>query len=879
MNSNSLFGKNNLFRFFGLTLMIGVALCSGILNAAVITHNIGTGNLIIPENSKDDYVIIGTTSSNYVEVKLGYHGSITLKDCSFSFSGYGIHSPIRIVGKNNQSNDHPLTVVNLILDGNNTIINDGGGRACIQVDQGAQINISAIDPCDNNSGKLTAKQINDYGGAAIGSLIHNDNPNETTASAALYNQNGNPTGDYGVTAGGNVVISSGTITARGGHGAGIGGGYTTFYNGMIVIYGGVVDATAIFDAAGIGSGCPLGTGVLQMFAPQSAVIALPPSVIAAKGAGYSASGGVGYDLFSELGLAGTKVRVYIGDPDMTNCPIHVLTEDQTPNANIYVDLSQDPDINHVISSTVEADLLDVHQVFFGTTNSNGVYSTNGKLNNNTTFFTDAISLIPETYGHPYLPKTTTLPSGGVVQLEKLMADFSIQTFPSTPLLLGFTSNDAHENATCVKLVYNDVDPIEDVHFDLANGAATDFDNLVFLAADSSTMIAAPTSLTKGETYYIIIPLKEGKGAYYFSDVLRIIGTWQGVSTSYIRQIVGQIVGDMYTEYICSGNSYFFNGEELTESGIYSNITTTTVQCQALSSVELLNLIVLPPYSSSFEEKVCDKYVWHGTEYTVSGQYQHLYQTSTGCDSIVTLDLTVDHSYAPELDVKDCDQYLWNDINYDVSGTYVQEFTSIHGCDSIVTMHLDMSYTPYFVIEGDHWPIGGTELEWTQYTYHINLEHPLCTVDHVEWSVDCPTMFVFPSDDGLSCDLRIFSYLPPTDSVPLRAVVRNRCGTESNTFWIHTSYHDVDEYLTGVIGLSVFPNPTQDLLNIVMNGMHGEVTLALYDAHGILVDQWVHQNLSDEESIVYNVSSMSDGLYTLKVIHPKQSLVKKILVKK
>lgn len=285
-----------------------------------------------------------------------------------------------------------------------------------------------------------------------------------------------------------------------------------------------------------------------------------------------------------------------------------------------------------------------------------------------------------------------------------------------------------------------------------------------------------------------------------------------------------------------------------------------------------------PENTSIDTLVCEEYVWNGTVYSVGGIYQQSFTTNNGCDSLVVLNLTVVDQFETAFDRIGCDSVFWNDVRYDKTGVYTQNLSSMYGCDSIVTMNLDMNYTPYFTIHGNHWPIGGTELEWTQYTYHINLEHPLCVVDYVEWSVECPTMFVFPSEDGMSCDLRIFSYLPPTDSVPLRAVVHNRCGTETNTFWIHTSYHDVDEYLTGVIGLSVFPNPTQDLLNIVMNGMYGDVTLELYDAHGVLVDQWAHQNLSDDESIVYNVSSLREGLYSLKVIHPKQTLVRKILVK-
>lgn len=687
----SFLGIGPFFRLLGIAMVIGLALCTHVLNASVIQHNIGNGNLIISGNSTDDYVITGSTSSYYIEVQLGYHGTITLQNCSFNFSGYyNIHSPIRIVGKDGQTNDNPLTIVNLVLEGNNVIQNNGGGRACIQVDQGTQVNISAIDPCDNNSGVLIAKQLNSDGGAAIGSLNRWLNSNEPTATSRLYNQNGSQTGS-GMTAGGNVVISSGTVTARGGHGAGIGGGFQSYYDGMIVIYGGVVEATSDFDAAGVGSGCPEGTGVIQVYASHSAVIALPPAQITAKGAGATPNGGVGHTLFSELGLAGTKVRVYIGDPNMTDCPIQVYTEDRIPDANVYVDLSQDPDINRVVTAMVDPALLDINQVFFGTTNASGIYSTTGKLRNNTTFFTDAVSISPDTYGHPYLPKVAALPTGGTVQLERLKADFRIESFPSTPLLLGYSSEEAQENATCVKLVYNDVEPISEVRFDLANGSATDFDHLIFLASDSTTVIPAPTTLSQGDIYYIIVPLKTGKSAYSFSDVLRIIGIWHGSSTSYIRQIVTQVVGDLHTEHICAGGSYWFNGEALTESGIYTNVTTTTSQCQALSIVEVLNLVVDPPMTSSFEDTGCDEYVWNGMVYTTSGQYEQHFQTQFGCDSLVTLHLTVEH-IETHIQENGCDAYEWYGTTYTASGQYQHLLQTQVGCDSLVVMDLDMHTT-------------------------------------------------------------------------------------------------------------------------------------------------------------------------------------------
>ncbi len=679
-------------QFYYVFLLIMVSCVLSIRSyASVITHNISSSSLNIPGNSTDDYVITGSTGYNYVVVGFGYKGTITLKNCTFRFtSDYGTNSPIRITGKNNLSNTDPSrTNVNIVLDGDNEIYVNGGGRAGIQVDQGAQVNISAIESCDDSSGSLTVTQASDEGGAGIGSLNRSYNTNETTANASL---NSSYYGSTVLTAGGNIVISSGTITTKGGHGAGLGGGFKSWYDGMIVIYGGIVNASTIRHAAGVGSGCPDGNGVENYYTPNSAIIALPPSKITSTGAG-----GTNNVPIPSLALAGTNVLVYIGDPNKPT--INVQTIDKLANANVYVDLSQDPDINSVVSTTVNPALLDINQVYFGKTNASGVYSTTGQLQNNTTFFTDATSTGSATMGHPYLPTVTKLPNGGNVQLDMLHADFRIISYPSVGINTGYSSQEAVKNATCVKITYNDVNPITDLVFDLANGSTSDFDKPIFLSSDSSTVISAPTSLNSGDVYYVLVPLKTGQISKEYSDVLRIIGNWKGSSTSYIRQIISQVVANLRTEYICDGSSYFFNGEELTKEGVYTSVKTSTTGCKTESEVEMLNLLVNPRYNQTEKLAIRENdlpYTWRDVvipEGTTSGVLTYNRLSIHGCDSIVRLNLTVWPNYNLQDKLVICAYelpYTWRDTTFKagtVSKSIIFHRQSIHGCDSVVTLNL------------------------------------------------------------------------------------------------------------------------------------------------------------------------------------------------
>ena len=695
--------KTHLTSFVVLLML----LISNIASAAVITHNISSGCLTIPASSTDEYVITGSTTSNYVIVEFGWKGTITLKECTFDFTN-SYNSAIRITGKSNLLNTDPSrTNVNLILDGDNYIYNSGGSSACIQVDQGAQINISAIEPCDNSSGTLTALQANSSGGAAIGSREDGGgyNENETYAYATLSD------GYSDVTAGGNIVISSGTIKARGGHGAGIGGGYGTWYDGMIVIYGGIVESRTIRHSAGIGSGCPEGGGVESAYAPNSAIVVLPPAIVTASGA----TGNEFVDV-PELALAGTKVRVYIGDPEQP--AITVRTVDYTPDANIYFDLSQDPDIYRVVTTTIDPDMLDINSVLLGKTDASGVFSTTGSLINSTTFYTDAAS---ETNGSPYLSVTKTLPNGGSVEFPMLQTQFSILSNASSLLEPGYTEQEARDAATVFKIVYNDNDPMTNLTFDLASGVSTTFMEPIFLASDSATVVSAPTTLKKGDVFYIVVPIKQNQAQKIHSDVLRILGVWRGASTDYIRQVINQFVANLENVYICEGDSYYFNGENLTEAGIYTDVSTESSTCATTSSInEAIRLFVTPPKSSYEQITICDNelpFRWNDTIFGIeaqSGTYQRIF-TVAGCDSVATLDLIVNKTYILERydTICDGDAYIWNNKNYTKTGSYTQTLSTQYGCDSIVTLHLTVgdlyNFSIYDTIcDGETYTWDGTE---------------------------------------------------------------------------------------------------------------------------------------------------------------------------
>jgi len=529
--------RNSLVQVFSI-LLLGSIVTTALQAQTVVTHNIGTnGNLIIPGNSTNNYVVTGTTTTNIVTIQSGYKGTITLDNLNITSSkssttnGASNVSCITVEGAYNQSNLDPITIVDIKLKGANFLTYTPSNSGCaLQVNQGAQIHINAIDPNDNASGSLAAKN-SGTGSAAIGApyfTIGHTTGQGTAKQMTCDSGSSNRT----KTAGGNIIIGSGTVNAQAyQHGAGIGGGWYTYYNGIIIVYGGIVTAQSNYHAAGIGSGCPQGTGVLQCYAENSTIIALPPAEISAKG-----TSGNNRTSLAQYGLNGAKNITYMNDPEKPH--ITIRTEDNEPGANIYLDLTETPGLEDIFTQL--GINYDLKKVKAGKTNSSGTdleEELHGRFEQETTFFTDASSSKPATMGRPYIPVKKTVLAAETIVLPLLSTDIAFTDYASTPLEVGYTAQQAWNNAHRIKMEYKDDESMSNLTFKLQAGAASNFTGMKFLAANGTTEVQAPTTLNKGDEYYIVLPIVQGKPIGIYSDVLLISGDWKEVPLpGYIRRI-------------------------------------------------------------------------------------------------------------------------------------------------------------------------------------------------------------------------------------------------------------------------------------------------------------------------------------------------------
>jgi gliding motility-associated-like protein len=145
------------------------------------------------------------------------------------------------------------------------------------------------------------------------------------------------------------------------------------------------------------------------------------------------------------------------------------------------------------------------------------------------------------------------------------------------------------------------------------------------------------------------------------------------------------------ETICNGSSYVLGSQVLTTSGVYTAAFTSLHGCD---SFVVLNLTVAPAITHTVSAAICNGavYNWGSQVLNASGSYIDTFVSAAGCDSIVTLNLTVSPTITHNVAAVVCNggTYAFGTQMLSSSGIYSQAFPAANGCDSTVTLNLTVS---------------------------------------------------------------------------------------------------------------------------------------------------------------------------------------------
>ena len=166
------------------------------------------------------------------------------------------------------------------------------------------------------------------------------------------------------------------------------------------------------------------------------------------------------------------------------------------------------------------------------------------------------------------------------------------------------------------------------------------------------------------------------------------------SISELQLTVNPIFSDTLSVSICSGSSYSFNGNTYNATGIYPNLFQSISGCDSLVWISLSITSVL---YDTLPVSICqgDSYFFAGSLYSSPGFISSTFSSSTGCDSIVTLALTILPTSNFTDTVFSCSAYTWpvNGQTYTQSGAYSSLLTNAAGCDSLVILQLILPASP------------------------------------------------------------------------------------------------------------------------------------------------------------------------------------------
>ncbi len=118
-------------------------------------------------------------------------------------------------------------------------------------------------------------------------------------------------------------------------------------------------------------------------------------------------------------------------------------------------------------------------------------------------------------------------------------------------------------------------------------------------------------------------------------------------------------------------------------------------------------------SDTLNETACNSFTWQGENLTESGMYRKSLTTNERCDSIAVLNLNINTSSEAEQNLRICagESITVGNQTYTSSGTYIQTLSNQAGCDSVLTTHL--------VVDTVHAEISLTENVFTAINPPIN----------------------------------------------------------------------------------------------------------------------------------------------------------------
>jgi len=290
--------------------------------------------------------------------------------------------------------------------------------------------------------------------------------------------------------------------------------------------------------------------------------------------------------------------------------------------------------------------------------------------------------------------------------------------------------------------------------------------------------------------------------------------------------------------VCDGETYAFNGQVLTQSGIYQAIygNAATNGCDSIETLFLTIFEAIPPTNITGAICAGETYDFYGTSLTAAGTYSAALSSTLGCDSIIVLTLTVNPSPQTFGIETICagESYLFNGQLLTVPGTYTAVFQTAAGCDSTVALTLLVNTVNVSV------------------SVQNNTLTAAAANASYQW-IDCANNQPIPGANGSS-------FSPATTGNYAVVVTENGCTATSTCVFVQIV--STNEPLGGA-AWTLQPNPATDFARVVFSVEADEdLWLEVLDMSGRSLQQ---QNVAPgTRQLDLNLQSMPDGILIVRL---------------
>ncbi|MDX2172033.1 MAG: T9SS type A sorting domain-containing protein [Bacteroidota bacterium] len=344
------------------------------------------------------------------------------------------------------------------------------------------------------------------------------------------------------------------------------------------------------------------------------------------------------------------------------------------------------------------------------------------------------------------------------------------------------------------------------------------------------------------------------------------------------------------------NSFtWIDGNTYTSSNNSATYTYSGGAANGCDSIVTLDLTINQPATGVDIQSACNAYTWiDGNTYTSSNNtatFTLVGAAANGCDSIVTLDLTINQP-ATGVDVQSaCNAYTWIDGNTYTSSnntaTYTLSGASVNGCDSIISLDLTINQpvtgtdvqsacNAYTWINGNTYTSSNNTAVYTLTGASTNGCDSIVTLDltinSVDTSITLNNSTLTSNQSGglyqwVHCSTGITpisgansaSFTPTISGDYAVQVTVNGCTDISACYTVVISRV---EYTDAASQLQVYPNPTSDNLNIVIDQQHQNATIQLFSVNGSLITE---KRNPTGNVIELSLQELPAAMYFLKVI--------------